>query len=134
MKVGSNVTLSSGTSILLKPGFHAKAANTFLAMIAPCTASLEEPRAPALRSINKQLKIGPNPVLNQLSVVFKFPFPKQQTQLEVYDCLGRRVIHQQLEPNAQYIQLDVSDLKNGIYYLNMANGRERMMRKFVKLD
>jgi len=83
---------------------------------------------------NKQLKINPNPVQNQLSVDFKFPFPKQQTQLEVYDYLGRRVIYQQLRQNIQHTQLDVSDLKNGIYYLNMANGGVRMMRKFVKVD
>ncbi len=86
------------------------------------------------KTASKQLKIGPNPVLNQLSVDFKFQFPKQQTQLEVYDCLGHRVIHQQLGQNIHHTQLDVSGLKNGIYYLSMANGKVQMMRKFVKID
>ena len=87
-----------------------------------------------------ELSISDNPM--QANAVYAYPNPtediltlinlKEQESVEVYDVLGRKqTIQQQRNPNR--LKLNVSNLKRGLYFINVTNnnGNTKAIR-FIK--
>jgi len=145
VEAGSNVELRAGTSIVLSPGFHAKAASTFLAMIDPCTENLEEPAAPAtqrtapvttttiLPTID-ELNLAPNPTSGSTKISFKLG-NASNIHLEIYDPKGglvRRLINGDFYPSGNHEVTFLPDnLTYGIYHVVLKNERQLITKKLI---
>lgn len=79
------------------------------------------------------LKVFPNPVTSELTV--KYSLPKTNAaSIQVKDILGRTLLIQPIAPTGkpQTLRLPVDQLESGIYYINLADGKNQITKKFVK--
>ena len=127
---GQTITLKGGTSITLRPGFHAKAGSSLVVRYDnSCSGQnnlaiteLAVPRA-TVESMATQndfdgpfeVKIFPNPAQNQLTIVVNKE--TQGFQLELFDVMGRRINYWQVATNQKNIE--VQHLENGVYFLRI---------------
>lgn len=79
-----------------------------------------------------QLAIAPNPVKNQLAVDFEFKYAKKHTVILVHNFLGQQLLVEEIDGADGQLNLDVSELENGLHYLSIANGGIRKTVKFMK--
>jgi hypothetical protein len=70
--------------------------------------------------------IVPNPATNNITVTASTPF----NTIEVISFLGQTVITQ--PNNGNTVELDISNLTNGIYFVRITNGNGAIVNKFVK--
>ncbi|MGV3697973.1 T9SS type A sorting domain-containing protein, partial [Flavobacterium sp.] len=77
--------------------------------------------------INKPTaNIYPNPVKNQLNIDTTYTIQ----DISLYDSVGKKIPVSYLSPNA----IDVSQLSNGIYIINITDGNSAMItKKFIKI-
>lgn len=82
------------------------------------------------RSQQQQIKIFPNPVENQLTVVAQNPLMK----ISVYDALGRIVIQKVLSDSGEKeLNIDFSNLPAGIYLIRALDNTDfHVERKLIK--
>ncbi len=83
---------------------------------------------------DNSFSIYPNPVGNQLSLLHPDLIGmKQSLALDIYNVLGEKVYRQSAIKNPQSaIQIDVSALSPGIYFVQIAGEKERWSGKFLK--
>ena len=75
------------------------------------------------------LQVYPNPVISDLYFsISDAQFPVEQ--INIYDITGRKILNAQLPT---FNTINVSSLKAGLYFLEIYSGKEKVMRKFVKL-
>jgi hypothetical protein len=92
-------------------------------------------RATSSNEVNKdngRIIIAPNPVKDVLMVKYQFKHPKAKTQIQIYNFIGQKELHQEVEGGAGQLTLGIQDLENGIYYLNINNGGVSITKKFIK--
>lgn len=77
-----------------------------------------------------QFNLFPNPVTNELTVARGNFFGKGNYSLEITDALGRKIIN--ATGNADITNVDVSELKNGVYFLRIDDGEQTLTKKFIK--
>lgn len=74
---------------------------------------------------NQEIKIYPNPASDKL---FVSGLQKvKNVELVLYDMQGRKILSQLYEENAEKVQLDVSNLQNGIYFLKVSGQQEILL-------
>jgi hypothetical protein len=78
---------------------------------------------------NLDLKIYPNPVIDQLNI--ESNFEQGSLQLQISDMQGRTV-HSEQQPAHAEIQLQLSHLPSGMYLLCIQNGQQTAWARFVK--
>lgn len=86
-----------------------------------------------LNSTNK-IKIYPNPARNQISFVFGSENTMDIEMLYIYNSMGQLNKQHSLKKNEQVFQLNISDLRSGIYYYQIM-GIDKAMQysgKFIK--
>ena len=76
----------------------------------------------AINTILSQIKISPNPVLNEVQITF----PTDNNEIKIYDLQGKLLLQQNV---GQMAEVNVSMLPKGTYVL-MVNNSERMT--FIK--
>jgi hypothetical protein len=86
------------------------------------------------KAANIALKLGANPVQNRLDVSYKLPPQPANGQLLLYDLFGKPFIQRQLKQKEGNVQLDIQDLRNGVYYLTLQHGGRNITQKVVKQD
>lgn len=84
----------------------------------------------AQKDIASGIRAYPNPVTDQLSLEFD-ETPAGDLTVEILDMLGRTVDSRMISPSDRNCILDVSDLDEGIYFLNFPGERKRSV-KFIK--
>lgn len=77
----------------------------------------------------ENIKIYPNPVSSILSISGIV----NNLEYKIYNSLGQEMTLVPLISMDNLINLDVSDLTNGIYYFNFMNGTESVTQKFIKI-
>ncbi len=83
-------------------------------------------------SNDNHIILSPNPAGNQLTVVIANEV-KQSLALDIYNVLGEKVYRQSAIKNPQSaIQIDVSALSPGIYFVQVTAEKERWTGRFVK--
>ena len=100
--------------------------------------SAYSPILPVSRSVNglfTQVNLYPNPVIHQLKVSILSKKPSV-SQVAIFNASGQRVYNQQSKFVAGYttIQIPVSHLTNGVYWLMLESGGTQERRKFVKAN
>ncbi|MFT3909032.1 MAG: peroxidase family protein [Ferruginibacter sp.] len=80
--------------------------------------------------INNDFNIYPNPTSSILNI--QFGKVDGQSSIEIFSANG--VLVKSFKPSSnKMLQVDVSGFTNGIYIVNMINGKERRSLRFVKL-
>lgn len=81
------------------------------------------------------VSIAPNPTQNTIDMIFEIDVEvKERCILSLVDVLGRRVYEEEfnnLESNNAK-KLDLSAYPDGIYFLNIHQGRQRVVKRLVK--
>jgi WD40 repeat protein len=79
------------------------------------------------------LKIYPNPVRHNLNMSFDLN-TEERIEIQVFDINGNLVKHMPVtgvSKGFNQIQLSVSDLRNGTYFINLVAGNERKVNKMI---
>ncbi len=82
----------------------------------------------------KNVRIFPNPVLNKATIKLLLKKPAS-ISVSVFDVLGRvkyRLPEKFFAQSNIKIPLDLSNLDNGVYYVNVAYGKHHVTRKIIK--
>jgi len=87
----------------------------------------------ATHPINKPFSIHPNPVKDHLIVSY-LNNEEQTVTLDIYDMAGRKLTTKQdVYFKNSYVDMDVSSLVSGIYFISISNSKGVIERfKFVK--
>lgn len=79
--------------------------------------------------VTDDIKIGPVPVNNQLSI--QHHGNTRLEEITLYDLRGTRLIYQR--PQSTSLQLDMSDLRQGMYILSLTTDQGIMQRQIIKM-
>ncbi|HLV15799.1 MAG TPA: S8 family serine peptidase [Xanthomarina sp.] len=93
-----------------------------LAMALNQGLSIEE-----VESVQNNIQIYPNPVFNELHIVF--PSHEKQVQVTMYNILGNKVLEVSLLNSSK---INVSTLANGVYLLKMETPSGTLTKKLIK--
>jgi hypothetical protein len=77
--------------------------------------------------MENNLNIYPNPVTNKINIETMLDL--QNVTLKIVNSLGEIVMKKQLISDTGF---DVSNLKNGVYFLNIVSNNYTVFRKFIK--
>ena len=85
-----------------------------------------------ISDINKNLNIYPNPAFNYLNVEINKGFEIQH--IEIYSVTGQKVDTKSFEKIDEFIQIDISNLNEGLYFLKVY-GKDKTLEisKFFKM-
>jgi hypothetical protein len=78
---------------------------------------------------NEDLKLFPNPTLDKLYVMYNI---HEDSELIIYDLLGKSLSRKLVQFNNNQIELDVSELPCGEYFLVMSSGNGNVSKRFIK--
>jgi hypothetical protein len=81
------------------------------------------------RSMNNAFKMYPNPSKDFVTIEFD---ADKQTVITVFDITGQKVMSKSASLNATQEVINVSELNNGVYFLQINNGKGTNTRKFIK--
>lgn len=76
------------------------------------------------------LRIYPNPASELVNVRLNFPLAKSTT-VKIYDALGAEVMRSAIPAGKDEIELNVSALNAGVYFVEFMNGSVKVNRKLV---
>ncbi|NUM50544.1 MAG: T9SS type A sorting domain-containing protein [Flavobacteriales bacterium] len=76
------------------------------------------------------LRVYPNPASNNVTIEWSKELQVQS--LAVFDYLGREVLNEKLSNNTHSLQLDVSALPQGMYFLHLQTEKDLQTAKFIK--
>lgn len=95
-----------------------------------------EPEVPQLPPLENQIsmEVYPNPAQNNLFIDYMMPYlPNEMVNgaLTIYDLMGRVVQTQSIQDPWNRLELDISDIPNGHYILELKNEDERKVEKII---
>ncbi|PLW93675.1 MAG: hypothetical protein C0591_14280, partial [Marinilabiliales bacterium] len=84
-----------------------------------------------LQETDKQVyfTIGPNPVHDYLNVYFLHP-SNEMREVTVTDISGKIILKK--NTRNQQLQLNTSSLKNGVYLVSVTDGKDILVKRFIK--
>jgi hypothetical protein len=103
-------------------------------IMVPCTKAAPLPERGVAAAANQELQVNayPNPLHYQLTLEVEPSQAGQEsaTQVTIYDMSGKELRHYQ--GNEDKIQMDVSDLRAGTFYLNVVRGNKKKSFSMMK--
>lgn len=92
---------------------------------------LEEIPLSTISEIQPEIKIHPNPVSNgKISIENTFQ-QGEEINLVIYDLLGRAMISSDFKANSNFIEMDVSSLKTGLFILQLKSETGVLSHKLI---
>ena len=80
---------------------------------------------------NSNITIMPNPSNGQFSLIFTLS-KVQDLNINVYNAVGQRISAERLENvTHQMADMDLSSKSDGIYFIEISNGEERVTKKII---
>ena len=140
---GGRIALAAGTSITLKPGFHAKEGSKFSAILDadPCNIFIDFSKIPALEEppvyinpfagIIPTVRLYPNPTNGIFNLEFTGDI-KDFQKLEIRSLIGEKVFVADYF-TGEKIAIDISSRTTGIYIVNLIIGKHVYTGKIIKL-
>ena len=126
--------INSGQNTLIISGDNSTLARKFVAMkmvIYTCGCSITTTISENLISSNfdSNYKIYPNPTSSHL--VFETPNSFSNYNLDIFSIESNLIKHFEcLSSNS----LDITDLASGTYFISLNDGKEKVIKRFVKID
>ena len=90
------------------------------------TGNTENPEI-SIEELSSATNIYPNPVKNELTIATEL----RVEEIAIYDIYGRTVRQQVNKTTGQQV-IDVADLENGIYFINIKTDKGNVVRRFIK--
>lgn len=81
-----------------------------------------------IKTEDEYFQLLPNPAINELRIVFKEKLTKN-CEINIYNVLGERILHLDIQSN----KIDISSLKQGLYYFEVINGKLKKTKQFIKM-
>jgi len=136
---GSDVTLTAGNYLMLKPGFLAEYNSNFLAFIDGCGGAFKTTDTNEEVLLNSfdlnetdidlstiDLSINPNPFTDQSIIQFSHLSTNTPVTVFVTDMMGNKVVsladNEQMNNGIHQLIFDGSDLPAGMYYCTLMSG------------
>jgi hypothetical protein len=116
--IGSKGYIGTGMS----PGF----VDDFWEYTPDSTTSVEEISPDDYRD---QFTISPNPAKDFINIIFPVN-EKEKIEITITDARGRIVLRK--AENIQSSIFNIQSLKSGIYFVELNNGKEKAVKKFIK--
>ncbi|MEP7168700.1 MAG: T9SS type A sorting domain-containing protein, partial [Bacteroidota bacterium] len=91
------------------------------------TTSIEE-----LPASNFQFTISPNPAKDYIVISAEFR-AKENIELTITDADGKKVYETQLQTKTLNFKLQTLNFSNGIYFVELTNGKQKAVKKFLKV-
>ena len=92
---------------------------------------LEEIPLSTISEIQPEIKIYPNPVSNgKISIENTFQ-QGEEINLVIYDLLGRAMISSDFKANSNFIEVDVSSLKTGLFIIQLKSETGVLSHKLI---
>ncbi len=92
----------------------------------------EKPNSIYTNTLAEQIKIYPNPTQGNLSVGIK-GLNAQDLQIAILDITGRTIMTENAKVNINAtLELNTQSLSNGIYFIELKSGNEKIVSKFIK--
>lgn len=79
-----------------------------------------------------EVQVFPNPTKELVNIHFQ-NLPAEEVELELFDALGKLLRKQTVIGNNGQVQLDLKDLTEGVYYLNLTVDGLAVQKKIVKM-
>lgn len=79
------------------------------------------------------IRVMPSPATNNLDVIFYKIF-KKDAPVEVFDIMGHLILTQQLEEDSNEINIDISTLIPGQYFIRIRGERAFLIKRFIKVE
>jgi hypothetical protein len=77
------------------------------------------------------ITVMPNPSSGLFSLVFTFP-TQQKVKINIYNCIGQIISTDQVENvGSNYFDVDLRTVPEGVYFLEVSNGSEKVTKKLV---
>lgn len=135
------VIFSAGSYISFKPESKIPAGANLRAIIEPClptanmsfTPSASNETSSALKESSGELEklvIYPNPSNGNIIIYFKEPISKDG-YLQLSDKTSNKVYSRELLSGETEVKLDLTSVKNGIYYLHVVSGEKDIVEKII---
>jgi hypothetical protein len=102
-----------------------QSSSIFVKLQTSFTTSIKEARAAY------QFSVAPNPVKDQLTITFDQPLNNENTQLVIFDLMGKEVMNRRVQKGIEMELVEVDGLKPGLYFLSLIKEGERMVSKRV---
>lgn len=141
---GSNAVFSatSGGGVVLNPGFTAVQGCAFTATIDYCNEAAYNLRSAPLvqeqENANEALAIidvYPQPAIDKVTLVYKMKDDDESVLVEIVDAAGKTVRHLNVQNTFNNekgnVTIDVSDLKEGIYFVSLRNVDSKASCKLI---
>lgn len=78
--------------------------------------------------------ISPNPTSGNVFISTNPIHTNEAVQITVTDLSGKTILSKKLKDNNSILQLDLSDLTKGFYFIMINDGKNSFVQKVVKLD
>jgi hypothetical protein len=116
----NTVTVNSNSFIITVP-----ALSTTAVLLTKTITGISE-----LKNDNSEIKILPNPAKDNLNVSLS-PNITGQTEITVYDMMGRRILNSFVDYNGySLLSFDISTLEGGVYFFSIKNKHDTSTKKF----
>jgi hypothetical protein len=91
----------------------------------------------AVKELNavSNLALFPNPTSGKMNLSFNL-LKNMPLQISVFNGLGERVMEmpeKDFNAGSNLFKLDVSNMSNGLYFIQMSNGAQQLNQKFTVL-
>jgi hypothetical protein len=83
-----------------------------------------------MSALNNTIKVYPSPAFNELNISIE-NISQLPANLVIYDMLGKEVVKQTIITKNFNEQLNISQLNNGVYFLNLSNNNMKQTVKFI---
>ncbi len=83
-----------------------------------------------MSALNNTIKVYPSPAFNELNISIE-NISQLPANLVIYDMLGKEVVKQTITTKNFNEQLNISQLNNGVYFLNLSNNNMKQTVKFI---
>ncbi len=80
------------------------------------------------------MNIYPNPVINELHLLYHLPLSADDGQLEIRNILGETVFSKKILSGTHDENVDLSNLPDGIYIISVISSEQQITRKIVKQE
>ncbi len=82
------------------------------------------------KSFSSNLQIFPNPAKGQVKIKFSNSKPNDLI-FSLYDLNGKQISPAELQTNTNEIELDIHQLKSGIYFLEISSNNKKAIKKLI---
>lgn len=108
-----------------------KPAKIQLAIIPQITCGPSVNLKETITAFSSNVNLMPNPSTGNVKVIFTLP-NEDEINLNIYNAMGQLISGGRLNGvKSSVFDVDLSDQPNGIYFANISNGKEKVIRKIV---